>query len=70
MGYEYLNETHLKGLGKIKAHHLDKNFEYISIFNSENAAHVNIVALNRPRKRNAINLKVSRNKFVLFNPET
>lgn len=70
MGSEYLNETQFNGLGKIKVHQLDKKFEHISIFNSENATHVNIVALNRQRKRNAINLKVSRNKFRLFHPET
>lgn len=66
MGSEYLNETQFNGLGKIKVHQLDKKFEHISIFNSENATHVNIVALNRQRKRNAINLKMWREIGEVF----
>lgn len=45
-------------LPSLSSHALDARFETLSISVLSDSPHVTIVALNRPRKRNAMNAKV------------
>jgi len=63
---EHMNNGAMYPPKQFAYHHLDKTIEHISIYNCLDNPYVVIVALNRPKKRNAMNAKMWREVGEVF----